>query len=308
MLIITERSEPSFSQEAAITANDLGPTSNSFTSQRLRMHYLDWGNHAAPTLVLVHGGLDHARSWDWTARALRANWHVIAPDLRGHGDSAWSPDGSYDSHDFICDLAQLVHQQSDDQVTIIGHSLGGSIATRYAATFPEKVRKLVSIEGLGPPPKEMERMAGMTPPELMREWVEKRRALASRQPHRYATLEDALERMREKNHQLSEKQVLHLTLHAVSRNEDGSYSWKFDNYVRAFSPSGNSEKEMQQYFANIACPVLLCHGKDSWASDPEADGRSALFHDARVVHFDNAGHWLHHDQFETFLAVVEDFI
>ena len=63
------------------------PTSRTFISQRLRLHYVDWGNDGAPPLILVHGGLDHCRSWDWVARRLSPRWHVIAPDLRGHGDS-----------------------------------------------------------------------------------------------------------------------------------------------------------------------------------------------------------------------------
>ena len=59
-------------------------------SQRLRLHYVDWGNVDAPLLVLVHGGRDHCRNWDWLAEELRRDWHIIAPDLRGHGDSEWS--------------------------------------------------------------------------------------------------------------------------------------------------------------------------------------------------------------------------
>ncbi len=72
-----------------------GPTSRIFFSQRLRLHYVDRGNPDAPPLLLVHGGRDHCRNWDWVAQALRKDWHVICPDLRGHGDSQWSPDGNY---------------------------------------------------------------------------------------------------------------------------------------------------------------------------------------------------------------------
>jgi hypothetical protein len=107
--------------------DDIGPTSYSFVSQRLRLNYLDWGNSGAPTLILVHGGRDHARSWDRIARALRNDWHIIAPDLRGHGDSAWSPDGAYTMPYYICDLAQLIHQQGTEPVSIVAHSLGGAI-------------------------------------------------------------------------------------------------------------------------------------------------------------------------------------
>ena len=74
------------------------PTSHFFTSLRSRLHYLDWGNPSAPLLILVHGGFDHAHSWDWTARVLAQDFHVIAPDLRGHGDSAWSPTGEINFH------------------------------------------------------------------------------------------------------------------------------------------------------------------------------------------------------------------
>ena len=130
-----------------------GPTSRHFISQRLRLHYVDWGNPDAPPLLLVHGGRDHCRNWDWVAQALRSDWHIICPDLRGHGDSQWSPDGNYSMSAYIYDLAQLIHQQSLAPVTIVAHSLGGNICLRYAGIYPEKVRKLVAIEGLGPSPK-----------------------------------------------------------------------------------------------------------------------------------------------------------
>src|SRR3546814_10133182 len=96
-----------------------GPTSNSFISQRLKLHYVDWGNESAPPLLLVHGGRDHCRSWDWVAEKLADRYHIIAPDLRGHGDSAWSPDGQYDMDSFVYDLAQLIHQLDLAPVTIV---------------------------------------------------------------------------------------------------------------------------------------------------------------------------------------------
>ena len=132
-----------------------GPTSHSFISQRLRLHYVDWGNEGAPTLVLVHGGRDHCRNWDWVAERLRDRWHIVAPDLRGHGDSAWSEDGEYSLRANVYDLAQLIHQLNAGPVTLVGHSYGGNIALRYAGIYPEMVRKLVAIEGLGPSPKLM---------------------------------------------------------------------------------------------------------------------------------------------------------
>ena len=107
-----------------------GPTSRVYFSQRLRLHYVDWGNPPAPPLLLVHGGRDHCRNWDWVAEGLRDEYHVIAPDLRGHGDSAWSASGHYTMASYIYDLAQLIHQQELAPVSVVAHSLGGNIASR----------------------------------------------------------------------------------------------------------------------------------------------------------------------------------
>ena len=126
-----------------------GPTSHSYFSQRLRLHYLDWGNPDAPPLLLIHGNRDHAHNWDWTAARLQDRYHIIAPDLRGHGDSQWSAGSMYAPAEFVYDIAQLVHQQQLAPLRVVAHSLGGNVALRYAGTYPEHVERLVVIEGWG---------------------------------------------------------------------------------------------------------------------------------------------------------------
>ncbi|APZ97892.1 alpha/beta hydrolase [Sphingopyxis sp. QXT-31] len=285
-----------------------GPTSNSFISQRLKLHYADWGNEDAPPLLLVHGGRDHCRSWDWVAEKLRDRYHIIAPDLRGHGDSAWSPDGNYEMGAFVYDLAQLIHQLDLAPVTIVSHSMGGNISTRYSGLFPDKVKKLVSIEGLGPSPAVQEER-GKTPfDERMRQWIEDKRQAAGRQPKRYATLDDALARMAAENAYLTPEQARHLTIHGINRNEDGSWSWKFDNYLNIWTIFDMPQEELHKLWAKISCPTLLLYGADSWASNPEKDGRIEHFGNAKVIEFENAGHWLHHDQFDRFMSTLDDFL
>ena len=286
----------------------IGPTSHTYVSQRLRLHYADWGNPTAPPLILVHGGRDHCRNWDWVAQELRRDYHIVAPDLRGHGDSAHSPSGDYSLSAFVYDLAQLIHQQQLAPVRIIAHSLGGSIALRYAGAFPETVSKLVAIEGMGPSPAMIAERSRRTAPEKLRSWVGETRSLAGRTPRRYASIDEALARMQTENGHLTPEQARYLTIHGVSQNEDGTYSWKFDNYVRSFSPVDYSTEEQQQLWANIACPVLLVNGKESWASNPKKDGRAAHFKDVRVMEFENAGHWVHHDRLDGFLAEVRAFL
>jgi pimeloyl-ACP methyl ester carboxylesterase len=285
-----------------------GPTSHSFYSQRLRLHFVDWGNAGKPPLLLVHGGRDHCRNWDWVAAALRDDWHVIAPDLRGHGDSQWSPDGSYTMAGYVYDLAQLVHQQRLAPVTIVGHSLGGNIALRYAGVYPDAVAKLVAVEGVGPPAAWLAERAAKTIVERMDAWIREQRGLAGRLPRRYASIEDALHRMQEENPRLTAEQARHLTIHGANQNEDGTYSWKFDNYVRSWPPYDMRGRDIELLWSRIACPTLLLYGKESRSGNPVEDGRAKPFRHAMVAGLAGAGHWLHHDRLDEFLRLIRAFL
>ena len=286
-----------------------GPTSHFFFSQQLRLHYVDWGNEDAPPLLLVHGGLDHCRNWDWVAQRLRDRYHVIAPDLRGHGDSAWAVGGGYDMPAYIYDMAQLVHQRRLAPVTIIAHSFGAGIALNYCGAFADQVKKIVAIEGLGPSPAVMAEQAKRPIDERLRTWVADRRKNAGRAPRRYATLEEAIARMAQENPHLSPEQARHLTVYGAHQNEDGTYSWKFDNHARGGGGIGGlSHEEQHQLWRSITAPVLLVRGEESWASDPVVDGRIENFRNARLVNFEGAGHWVHHDKLDAFMAEVEAFL
>ena len=285
-----------------------GPTSRTYFSQRLRLHYVDWGNPGAPPLLLLHGGRDHCRNWDWIAAELRGDWHIIAPDLRGHGDSEWTSDGDYSMAAYVYDLAQLIHQQALAPLTIVAHSLGGNIALRYTGIYPEHVKKLVAIEGLGASPKMMAERFSQNIAERMRRWIEEERGLAGRLPRRYASIEDAFRRMQEENKHLSPEQALHLTQHGVNQNEDGTYSWKFDNYVRVWPAYEMPQEDVAFLWSRITCPTLLVYGKESWASNPLEDGRAKHFSNAEVVTFERAGHWVHHDRLDAFLEKLRAFL
>ena len=282
----------------------VGPTSHSYYSQRLKLHYVDWGNTEAPPLLLMHGGRDHARNWDWVALALRDAYHIIAPDLRGHGDSEWARGGQYAMIDYVLDIAQLLEQLQWFPITIMGHSLGGAIACQYSGVYPERVKQLVAIEGLGPPPGHIRRGPAH---ERMREWIAQMRSYAGRHVRRYASLEEAVQRMQEANKRLTAEQAYHLTLHGTYRNEDGTYTWKFDNYVRSQSPYAFNVEEARSIWQRITCPTLLLRGTESWATDPMQDGRASAFQRGRCVNVPRAGHWVHHDQLEEFLRVVRAF-
>ncbi len=285
-----------------------GPTSHIYISQRLRLHYVDWGNPDAPPLLLVHGNRDHCRSWDWVARELARDWHVLAPDLRGHGDSEWNPDGYYSMSAYVYDLAQMIHQLELQPVTLVGHSLGGSISLRYTGLYPHAVRKLVVLEGLALAPEGNAHKDAPSMAQRVRNWMEERRQMAGRQPKRYQSLAEAYQRMKTANSYLDDEQARHLTHHGVIQNEDGSYSWKFDNCVRIFPPVDLAPDVIKQLLGSITCPTRLIYGKDSWASNPAEDGRLAYFRNAQVSLYENAGHWPHHDQLDQFVAELREFL
>lgn len=286
-------------------ADVLGPTSHCFYSQRLKLHYVDWGNRDAPPLLLLHGGRDHCRSWDWVAADLRRSFHVVAPDLRGHGDSAWAIGGTYSMIDYVLDLAAFLKTLERFPVMIVAHSLGARVALQYAGLYPDRIEKLVAIEGLGPP-------AALGKPASavarMLHWVREMQALARRHPRSYRTLEEAIARMREANPHLTEAQARHLTVNGVIRHEDGSYVWKFDNFVRAVSPYLFNLAEATEIWSQITCPVLLVRGSESWAPDPEAEGHASAFRSPTLMTIDGAGHWVHHDRLPEFLRGVREFL
>jgi pimeloyl-ACP methyl ester carboxylesterase len=279
------------------------PISRHYWSQRLKLHYAVWGNESSPPLLLIHGNRDHARTWDQVAVRLKERFCVYAVDLRGHGDSAWAIGGLYSMPEFVHDIAMLGAELNRNPLTIIGHSLGGGVALSYTGTFPQFVRKVVAIEGLGPPVREPTPASGR-----MRSWVKDMAEFDGRKPRRYASVDDAVKRMLEENPHLTAEMARHLTVHASRKNDDGTLSWKFDNYVRLRSPYEFNIAEARELWNQIRCPVLLIRGSESWATDPEADGKASAFHDCRTELVKDAGHWVHHDQLEKFMEIVWSFL
>lgn len=289
-----------------MNADDVGPISRTYMSQGLELHYLDWGNEGAPLLIFIHGMRDHAHSWDWTARALRDRWHVLAVDLRGHGDSAWSPDGAYLLPYHILDSVELIDTLGEGKVSIVAHSFGGNVGSRFAALFPDRVDKLVIVDGLGPSKSVVANWDRLGPVQRMRTFVAQRRGPKARTPRFLETLDEAIERMALANPHLSDEQVRHLAIHGVRSSPEG-FRWKYDPMVGVFAPE-DFAVDGAPFWRAVQAPTLLFYGTESWTDDPETDGRAAHFQDRRSIVYEKAGHWLHHDQFESFVGALRDFL
>ncbi len=290
----------------SIESLPIEPVSKTYVSQGLKLHYLDWGNEEAPPLILVHGMHDHARSWDWVARSLRNKWHVIALDLRGHGDSEWSAEGAYLGPHHLLDFADLVDALGYEQVTIVAHSYGGNPTSRFAALYPQRVHKFVLVDAMGPSEQVFAYWDEQGAVKRTREWVEKRRELAARTPRRFDTIDAAVARMAKANKHLSEERARYLATHGVRQYADG-YGWKYDPVFGSFLPE-DFAIDLAEYWREITAPTLICWGPESWTTNPATDGRSAHFRNHRNIAFENAGHWIHHDQLDAFIAALNEFL
>lgn len=282
-------------------------TSHSYFSQRLRLHYLDWGNENAPHLLLIHGTQDHCHNWDWMAQALCNQYHIVAPDLRGHGDSEWVKGSQYNLLDYVYDLAQLIHQEELAPVNIIAHSMGGTLACLLAGLYPDKVASLISIEGVGGVPG-WYRNQDTHPQDRILEWMGDMRKLAGRDPKKYEQLSDAFQRMQKSNPHLSEERARHLTIHGSNRNEDGTYTWKFDNYTHSRSPYSIPFEDMALLWEKIDCPTLLLNAGQGFGHRTGQNDTLKHFRHGKLVDIDNAGHWVHHDQFDAVMSIVTDYL
>ena len=170
------------------------------------------------------------------------------------------------------------------------------------------VKKIVAIEGLGLSPEHQAQVRSTRYPQRFAEWIQKKRSGFRAYSRKYETIEAALAGMIEENSYLTQEQARHLTVHGINRNEDGSYSWKFDPHLNVWGVEDIADEFIHEIWASITAPTLLLYGENSWASNPEKDGRIEHFQNAEVIQFENAGHWLHHDQFERFINVLRDFI
>jgi len=281
------------------------PVSQFFYSHRLKLHFWDWGENGKPNLILVHGGMDHARSWDRIAEAFMRDFRVLAPDLRGHGDSSWTKGAIYSIAEYVLDLSALADIVGNFPIYFIGHSLGAAIVLQYAGIYPERAKKVVAIEGFAPPSGLKQQIPAH---QRLRDWIEEMRDYEVRIPHKYPSLEAAYERMHKANPFLSDEMARHLTLFGSNWNADGTLIWKFDNFVRAFPPYSFNMEEAREIWNQITCPVLLFRGLDSWTEDPYREGTINAIKDHRLIDIPNAGHWLHHDQTAAFIAEAKKFL
>lgn len=261
------------------------------------------GSEGRDAVLLIHGGRDQARSWDFYIAQLKNSFSFVSADLRGHGDSEWSPEGNYELAAFTADMGEVL-RSIPGRVSIIGHSLGGNIALRLAAIFPDKIASVVGIECLELP--EVRDTSDRNIALRFREWFDQRGQFEERTPPFYPSVASAAERMRERFPLFDQGMIDHLAVTSV-RNIPGGFTWKFDHRTRTRPPLDSDGRDFDQMLSAVECPVHLFYGGRSFVPPPQPS-RVQRLRQVSMTRYENAGHWLHHQELDRFCRDTAAFL
>jgi pimeloyl-ACP methyl ester carboxylesterase len=275
----------------------------------LPIHCLEWGTPAGEPLLLIHGFLDQAHSWkplvEFLQQRLDRSLWIVAPDCRGHGDSGWIGSGGYYHFpDYVLDLDCVVRALGVSRFKLVGHSMGGTISFLYAGTFPDRVSRLVLIEGIGP--------IGMNfsdAPMRMQKWISELHERGRDHFREYTSIEAGARQLQRTNSRLEDKLAMELARAGMKQNDRGKWVWKFDPLHRTTAPQPFYSFQAIEFLRRIECPVLIVEGRESQpAQRPDKQARLDALRDKRFVQIDNAGHMVHQDNPQALAALLADFL
>lgn len=265
----------------------------------LRFHYLDWGNQEGPHVVLLHGGSLTAHTWDMAALLLRDHYHLIALDQRGHGDTDWTPEarlGEDGATLMLDDTRRFVEHLGYGRISLVGMSMGGMNAIRYAARHPDRLDALCIVD-VGPE----------TLREGQLEMAEFRRATET-----LDAFEDFLDRASRFMPHRPPAHLRYSLTHSLKRTVDGRYTWKQDRRPRPAASSEAREQHAEALWADVRAirtPTLLLRGAESKILAHDAAERMVkAMHDARLAVIPRATHNVHSDNPADFAHELDRFL
>lgn len=288
------------------------PSRSEFITVRgLRYHIRHWGEPGAPKLFMLHGWMDVSASFQFVVDCLQKEWHVIAPDWRGFGLTQFSGADTYWFADYMGDLdAVLSHYSPDEAVNLIGHSMGGNVVCVYAGVRPQRVRRLVNLEGFGLPAAD----PGLAPARFEK-WLDQLKEPATLQS--YDSPAKVAARLQKTNPRLSDERAAFLAAHWAAPDAEGRWQLLGDPVHKSKSPLLYRVDEVLACWQRVTAPVLWVEADDTnaweWMGPKEqargeVDRRITYFPDVRTAVITDAAHMLHHDQPEQLALLLESFI
>ncbi|WP_194721615.1 alpha/beta fold hydrolase [Noviherbaspirillum malthae] len=277
----------------------------------LQYHVRHWGDEGAPKLFMVHGWMDVSASFQFVVDCLKRDWHVIAPDWRGFGQTRAPGADCYWFPDYMADLdAILAHYSPDQPVDLLGHSMGGNVVMLYAGSRPARIRRLINLEGFGLPSTKPEQAPGR-----YSKWLDE-----LREPPRmrsYPSRAEVAARLQKTNARLSDDRAEFLSRHWAEQNASGEWEILGDPAHKLVSPILYRVEEVLACWQAISAQVLWVEADDTeawrWMGPKETarleiDRRIKFIPQVTTATIRDAGHMLHHDQPEELAALIEGFL
>ena len=270
------------------------PEDRQVRANGLLFHYLDWGNHDADTILFLHGALQQGHSWDFVSLSLCSDYHVLALDARGHGDTEWAPDGDYSLEAHQGDLDGLVDALGLDRFILVGHSMGGRNAYVFASRRPEALKALAVVD---------------TGPEMGRAGESRIRTFREL-PDELDSYEEFADRVQSYTGR-SREQVLGALQYSIRQRSDGKWTWKYDKLLRSpgFRPGGWDSTRLWECVSRVRCPTLLIRGGDSDFFLPDAmDRMLQLIPGSTAAVVPGAGHLVAGDNPAAFVTALRTLL
>jgi pimeloyl-ACP methyl ester carboxylesterase len=284
--------------------------------RNLRYHVRVWGEPQAgvPPLVLVHGWMDVAASWQFVVDAFAQDRHVIAPDWRGYGLTEVPSTDNYWFPDYLADLDFLLdHYAADAPVDLAGHSMGGNVAMLYSGARPQRIRRLVNLEGFGMPATRPAQAPGR-----YASWMDELKALhrGEKDLKAYDSREGVAQRLMKTNRRLTRDKAEWLAGHWAQEDAPGRWRILGDPAHKVINATLSRVDEVLQVYQAIQAPVLAVEASDDslgqwWKSRytlAEYHDRLKSVSDVRISCVEDAGHMLHHDQPVAVARLIEGFL
>jgi pimeloyl-ACP methyl ester carboxylesterase len=288
------------------------PSRSEFITVRgLQYHIRHWGSDGAPMIFMVHGWMDVSASFQFMVDCLSRDWHVIAPDWRGFGLTVNSGSDCYWFPDYLGDLdAILDHYAPDQSINLLGHSMGGNVACIYAGVRPQRISKLVNLEGFGLPVTSPDQA-----PDRYAKWLDELRIAPVMRS--YASKAEVAARLQKTNRRITDERAEFLAGHWAAQNKEGGWDILGDPAHKLSNPILYRVDEVLACWQAITAPVLWVEADDTEAwrwmgakekARIEIDRRIRFISDVRTATIEDAGHMLHHDQPEALAALIEQFL
>jgi len=292
------------------------PRSEFVRIRNLRYHVLVWGDPAVGKvpLVMVHGWMDVAASYQFVVDAFAQDHYVIAPDWRGYGLTESPPTDSYWFPDYLADLDFLLdHYSPEAPVNLVGHSLGGNVAMMYAGSRPQRIRRLVNLEGFGMGPTRPSQAPGR-----YARWMDELKAF-----HRgemalksYESVAGVARRLMKTNKRLTQDKADWLAQHWAKPDAEGRWRILGDPAHKITNAQLYRVDEVLEIYKSITAPTLAVEASDDSLSQwwqgkytlAEYHERLRSVPDVRTALVEDAGHMLHHDQPEQLAQLMESFL